>query len=102
MIIQDFHFKTSVGDKIGDPGYYFVGVALIVAYAANTESSYLPGIVIINLGNRDVEFISNAAGDGLEHTALIFQRAVLRDSQPDCTNTDVHNAPDFKYTRWWW
>lgn len=92
--IKDLSFQASFGNIICYFRNYFVGMSFIIADTGNTESSDLPGIIIADFRNRDVELVPYSGRDGFEHAALVFQRAVLRDPQPDCTNTDVHGVPD--------
>jgi hypothetical protein len=92
--IKDLSFQASFGNIICYFRNYFVGMSFIIADTGNTESSDLPGIIIADFGDRDVEFVLYSGRDGFEHAALVFKRTVLRDPKPDCTNTDVHGVPD--------
>ena len=65
-------------------------MAAIVADAGYAQGSHLPHVLVLDLGNRDVELILHPRGDRPEHHSLALQGMVFRDAQPDPQGTDVH------------
>ena len=65
-------------------------MAAIVADAGYAQGGHLPHVLVLDLGNRDVELILHPGGDRPEHHSLALQGMVSRDTQPDPQGTDVH------------
>ena len=65
-------------------------MAAIVADAGNAQGSHLPHVLVLDLGDRDVELILHPGGDRPENHSLALQGMVLVDAQPDPQGTDVH------------
>ena len=57
--------------------YNLVGVAGIVADAANAQCSYLPHLIVVHLGDGDVELVSNTRAERADDPTLALQALVL-------------------------
>ncbi|MGD2251466.1 MAG: hypothetical protein PVF70_00965 [Anaerolineales bacterium] len=82
-----------------DPAWYLGQHALrvpgIVAHDNACNSGQGMAIQVIDLGCRDIELAVQTAKQGLEPSALAFQRAAARYSQFDSDRGDVHGvSPD--------
>ena len=71
-------------------------MAFIVTDAGDSEGGYLPEIIIVYLGNRDVEPVCQPRGNGFQDPSLVFEGTILRYPEPDMTNADVHGTTRFQ------
>ena len=62
----------------------------IIADTGDAQGGDLPEIVIVDFCNRDIEFISRPRGDSFNDPSFIFKGPVLRYTESDMTNTNVH------------
>ena len=65
-------------------------MTLVVADAADTNGRQPPGIVIINLGNSDIELIAYPTRDRLQHLPLALEGHIFRQTLANLGYTDVH------------
>jgi hypothetical protein len=62
LVVKDFQVAPLVLHKRNYVGKDLVGVAGIVADAADSQGKPLPKVLVIHLGHRHVELVPNAAG----------------------------------------
>ena len=87
---EDFDIQSAGLNVIHNAGNHFVGMAVIVADTADTDSRDLPLIAIFNFSDGDMEFITDTTDDGLDHHSFAFQGFIFGDAQVDFTDTDIH------------
>ena len=65
----------------------------IVADAGDTQGQALPEVVVLYLGDGDVELGSNPGEDGLRYSPFPLQALVARQPQAGTANAYVHASP---------
>ena len=90
FIIEHFGFNAAVRDEVDHVGENLVGMAFVVADAANPDGSQLPDIVVIHLSHRHVELVAHPAGDGFKDLPLTLEGHVFRQAELDLAHPDVH------------
>ena len=88
--IQHFHIQAGRLDVINNAGNHFVGVAVIVADAADPDGRDLPFVTVFHFRNGNVEFVPYAGDDRLHYHSFAFEGFIFGDAQVDFTNTDIH------------
>jgi hypothetical protein len=90
FIVENFRLEAGTFDKGDNPGEHLVGMTLIITDAADTQGSALPGIVIVNLGDGNLELMTNPTRDGFKDLPLALEGHVFRQAQADPGNTYIH------------
>jgi hypothetical protein len=90
IIIEDFGIEMAVNDEIDDLREHLVGVPFIVTDSADADGRQLPGIVIVHLGDGDIEPAADPTNDGLDHLPFPLEGHVFRDAQADPSDADIH------------
>src|SRR5262245_23072054 len=69
-----------------------VHVTAVRAHHRECDGGALPEVLVLHLGNRDVEPGLEAVGDATEHLPLRLQRAGVRDLQGEACDADEHGC----------
>ena len=68
----------------------FPGVAGVVADGADGQGGDLPSVAVVELGDGDVEALSDAGGEGAQQAALGLEGVALGQVEGDSCGCDVH------------
>ncbi len=63
FIIDYLYLKPTANNKVHHLWQDFIGEPTIIANTANTDGSQLPQVVVINLGDGNIESTSDAGGN---------------------------------------
>src|SRR6185503_12669082 len=77
-------------DEADDLPQAAVDVRFVRTDLADAEERALPEVVVLALGDRDVELVLHARLDGAQHAALALQRMVLGQEQRQTEHADHH------------
>src|SRR5437588_2082320 len=69
-----------------------VGVAAVTADAGDPQGGQLPGVLVVDLGDGDVEGAPHPLDHRADHLALLLQGVALGDVQRDHEGTDDHRG----------
>ena len=72
-----------------------LGVLVAVGDQGANDHRALPHVVIIHLGDGEIELLAQAGDQWLEASALLFQRRTRRDVQGDGQDADGHGGLNF-------
>jgi len=90
FVVEYLHLKATVHDEVDHPGKDPIGMSLVIADAADTYGRQLPGIVIANLGDGNIELVANPARDRLKNLPFTFKGHIFRQAEADLGYTDIH------------
>jgi len=92
FVVEYFRFEPGALDEVDHPGKDPIGMSLVIADAADTYGRQLPGIVIGNLGDGNVELVANPARDRLKNLPFTFKGHIFRQAEADLGYTDIHST----------
>src|SRR3989337_2804965 len=94
-IVHHLRVRPLVADEGDDAGHHLVGVALAGGHAGDAERDHLPAVVVVHLGDGDVELVVQPRDERLDHAPLVFERVVLGQAEPDAAEADGHAPPPY-------
>jgi hypothetical protein len=90
FVIEYLDIEATSDNEVDYPGKDLIGMPVIIADTTYADSCYLPGIIVIDLGNSDIEFITYAADNGFQDLPLTLERHVFRYAETYLAYTDIH------------
>ena len=77
LIVQDLSIASNAGDKFHHLGKDLIGVTPIAADANDSQRSQLPKVLIFDLGDGYIEFVSNLCSDRFQHPSLALKGLIF-------------------------
>src|SRR3972149_1114958 len=71
-VVHHLRVRPLVADEGDDAGHHLVGVALTGGHAGDAERDHLPAVVVIHLGDGDVELIVKARDQQFDYLPLVL------------------------------
>lgn len=91
LVVQHLGIAPVRLDEIHHIGQSLVGAAAVVADAGDAQRSHLPHILVLDLGDGDIELTLHLRGDRPDNHPLALERVIFRDAQPDLQSADIHS-----------
>ena len=80
-MVEYLYLKPALVDKTDHFTEHFIGLAAAVADIADTKGGNLPQIVVINLGDGNVEFVAHPGGNRFQYPSLTLEGEILRETK---------------------
>src|SRR5579871_2461274 len=99
--MQDFQVflaqrsQTQRFDKVHHLAQRAVDKGAVAAHLADAQLGALPQIVIVGLGNRDVELVAHAILNRAQHLALALERMIVGQEQGQAKNSNDHSFGEY-------
>jgi hypothetical protein len=90
FVVQNLGIAPVGLNEVHHVGQGLVAMAAVVTDAGYAQGSHLPHILVIDLGDGDIELILHPRGDRPDNHSLALKGMVFRDAQPDPQRAYVH------------
>ena len=91
FVVYEFGVGALAEDEVYDGIYGVGGVLGVVAYGGDAEGESLPKVVVVYLGDGDVEFVGDLGDEGAGDAAFLLEAADAVESEGDSADAYVHD-----------